>query len=91
LRRFISVSVATGIDSDRCPFAANAQLFPGSLLPPVPAVVAFAFRTPDLTAQRQRLIERKFAVFEDDNRISIPAEEASGVVVAFEGPTSNAK
>ena len=73
------------------PSRQTAQLFPGSLLPPVPAVVAFAFRTPDLTAQRQRLIERKFAVFEDDNRISIPAEEASGVVVAFEGPTSNAK
>ena len=52
----------------------------------MPAVVAVAFRTPDLAAQRQRLIEHKFTIFEDSNRISIPAEEASGVVVAFEGP-----
>jgi glyoxalase-like protein len=77
----------------RLPFASTltlvpsklvAQLFPGSLLPPLPSIVAVTFRTPDLAAQRQRLISRKFTILENGNRISVPAEEASGLVVTFE-------
>jgi hypothetical protein len=63
-----------------------AQLFPGSALPPMPAVVAVTFRTRDLPAQRERLSERKFTVFENGNRISVSAEQASGLLVMFEGP-----
>jgi hypothetical protein len=62
-----------------------AQLFPGSLLPPMPAIVAITFRTPDIAAQRERLTERKFTVIENGSRISVPAEEASGLLVMFEG------
>jgi Glyoxalase-like domain len=68
------------------PSQRTAQLFPGSLLPPMPAIVAVTFRTRDLAAQRERLTERDFTVFENGNRISVPAKEASGLVVTFEGP-----
>jgi hypothetical protein len=61
------------------------RLFPGSLLPPMPSIIAVTFRTPDLAAQRRRLSGRKFTLFENHNRISVPAEEASGLVVTFEG------
>ncbi len=63
-----------------------ARLFPGSLLPPMPSIIAVTFRTPDLAAQRRRLAGRKFTLFESGNRISVPAEEASGLIVTFEGP-----
>lgn len=74
-------STLTIVPSERA-----AQLFPGSLLPPMPAIVAVTFRTRDLAAQRERLTERNFTVFENGNRISVPAEEASGLVLTFEGP-----
>ena len=61
-----------------------AQSFPGSLLPPLPAIVAVAFRTNDLPALRSRLTRNEFTLFEKDHRIGVPAEEASGVVVMFE-------
>jgi Glyoxalase-like domain len=67
------------------PLQPAAQLFPGSLLPPMPAIIAVTFRTRDLATQRERLIERNFTVFENGNRISVPADEASGLVVTFEG------
>ena len=63
-----------------------AELFPGSQLPPMPAIIAVTFRTHDLAAQHRRLADRKFTILESRNRISIPAEEASGLVVTFEGP-----
>ena len=61
------------------------RLFPGSLFPPLPAIVAVAFRTNDLAALRGRLAGQKFTVFEREGRLIVPAEEASGVVVMFEG------
>jgi Glyoxalase-like domain len=68
------------------PSQRTARLFPGSLLPPAPAIVAVTFRTRDLAAQHKRLTDRKFTVLENHGRISVPAEEASGLVVTFEAP-----
>jgi hypothetical protein len=78
--RLLLGSTLTIVSSQR-----TAQLFPGSLLPPLPAIIAVTFRTRDVAAQRERLTERKFTVFETGNRISVPAEEASGLIVTFEG------
>lgn len=61
-----------------------AQSFPGSLLPPLPAIVAVAFRTNDLASLRARLTRGGFTLLESGHRIGVPAEEASGVVVMFE-------
>ena len=60
------------------------QSFPSSLLPPLPAIVAVAFRTNDLPSLRTRLTRAGFTLFESGHRIGVPAEEASGVVVMFE-------
>ena len=60
------------------------QSFPGSLLPPLPAIVAVAFRTSDLPSLRTLLTRAGFTLFESGHRIGVPAEEASGVVVMFE-------
>jgi catechol 2,3-dioxygenase-like lactoylglutathione lyase family enzyme len=58
--------------------------FPGSLLPPLPAIVAVSFATSDLPALRSRLDHSGFSLFEAGDRVGVPAEEASGVVVMFE-------
>jgi catechol 2,3-dioxygenase-like lactoylglutathione lyase family enzyme len=57
---------------------------PGSLFPPLPAIAGVAFRTPNLAAQRARLTEQGFAFAEARGRLVVPAEQASGVAVAFE-------
>ncbi len=57
---------------------------PASLYPPLPAIAGVAFRCPDLAAQRNRLVEQGFAVTEAQGRLVVPAEQASGVAVAFE-------
>lgn len=58
---------------------------PGSLFPPLPAIAGVAFRCPDLKAQRARLLDHGFAVAEAQRRLVVPAEQACGVAVAFEG------
>ena len=65
--------------------AAHAPRYlPGSLYPPLPAIAGVAFRCPDLAAQRARLNEQGFAFAEAQGRLVVPAEQASGVAVAFE-------
>ncbi len=59
-------------------------LLPGTLFPPIPGIAAVSFRTPDLAAQRQRLIDHGFAFSEALGRLVVPAEQASGVAVMFE-------
>jgi catechol 2,3-dioxygenase-like lactoylglutathione lyase family enzyme len=57
---------------------------PGTLFPPIPGIAAVSFRTPDLAAQRQRLLDQGFAFSEAIGRLVVPAEQASGVAVMFE-------
>jgi hypothetical protein len=61
-----------------------AAMLPGTLLPPVPGIAAVAFRTPDLSALRDRLVARGFSIGEMNGRLIVPAEEASGVAVIFQ-------
>lgn len=61
-----------------------ATLLPGSLLPPIPGIAAVSFRTPDLTAQRQRLLDQGFAFSEATGRLVVPAEQAGGIAIIFE-------
>lgn len=79
--RFPLVSTLTIV-----PLRDAAALIPGTLYPPVPGIAAVAFRTRDLDALRCRLAERGFTVNEVGKRLLVPAEEASGVAVIFEGP-----
>jgi catechol 2,3-dioxygenase-like lactoylglutathione lyase family enzyme len=62
-----------------------ATLLPGTLYPPIPGIAAVAFRTADLDAQRRRLADHGFTVNDAGARIVVPAEEASGVAIIFEG------
>jgi catechol 2,3-dioxygenase-like lactoylglutathione lyase family enzyme len=59
-------------------------LLPGTLFPPIPGIAAVGFRTPDLAAQRARLLDHGFAFSEAIGRLVVPAEQASGVAVMFE-------
>lgn len=59
-------------------------LLPGTLYPPIPGIAAVSFHTPDLAAQRTRLLDHGFAVSEAIGRLVVPAEQASGVAVMFE-------
>ena len=61
-------------------------LMPGTLYPPVPGIAAVAFRTRRLDALRRRLSDGGFTVNEVGDRLLVPAEEASGIAVIFEGP-----
>jgi hypothetical protein len=61
-------------------------LVPGTLFPPIPGIAAVAFRTHDQAALRCRLHDNGFTVNEAGGRLIVPAEEASGVAVIFEGP-----
>jgi hypothetical protein len=63
-----------------------AALMPGTLYPPLPGIAAVAFHTRDLESQRRRLAGAGFTVNEVGKRLLVPAEEASGVAVIFEGP-----
>lgn len=60
------------------------EWLPGTLLPPVPAVAAVAFRTRDLAAQKARLAASGMTVRAVHERLLVPAEEACGVAVLFE-------
>jgi catechol 2,3-dioxygenase-like lactoylglutathione lyase family enzyme len=60
-------------------------LIPGTLYPPIPGIAAVAFRTRDQAALRRRLRDNGFAVNEVGGRLLVPAEEASGVAIIFEG------
>lgn len=62
-----------------------AAMLPGTLLPPIPGVAAVSFRTRELAATRERLKAGGFTVVEIAERILVPAEEASGVTVLFQG------
>jgi len=65
--------------------AAHApDYLPGSLYPPLPAIAGVAFRCPDLKAQFARLTDHGFAVAQARGRLVVPAEQASGIAVAFE-------
>jgi hypothetical protein len=79
--RFPLVSTLTLVPQRHAP-----ALVPGTLFPPIPGIAAVAFRTHDLTALRRRLAEHGFTVNDVGNRLIVPAEEASGVAVIFEGP-----
>jgi hypothetical protein len=61
-----------------------AEILPGTLLPPLPAIAGVAFRCPNLADQRKRLTENGIYFAETQGRLVVPAEEASGVVVLFE-------
>lgn len=61
-----------------------AALLAGTLFPPIPGIAAVSFRTPDLAAQRKRLVDHGFAFSEAIGRLVVPAEQASGVAVMFE-------
>ena len=60
-----------------------AQLVPASLMPPLPAIIAVAFRAPDLNSVGDRLVANGFTITDVDDRLVVPAEEASGVAVMF--------
>jgi hypothetical protein len=60
-----------------------AQLIPASLFAPLPAIVAVAFKAPTLASVGQRLMQNGFTVTNVDNRLVVPAEQASGVAVIF--------
>jgi catechol 2,3-dioxygenase-like lactoylglutathione lyase family enzyme len=60
-------------------------LVPGTLFPPIPGIAAVAFRTRDLAAQRRRLLDHGFTANEAGQRLVVPAEEASGLAIIFEG------
>ena len=62
-----------------------AALVPGTLYPPIPGIAAVAFRTHDVGALGRRLFENGFTVNEVGSRLLVPAEEASGVAIVFEG------
>lgn len=79
--RFPLVSTLTIVQQRHAP-----ALLPGTLYPPLPGIAAVAFRTRGLEALRRRLADRGFTVNEIGNRVLVPAEEASGVAVIFEGP-----
>ncbi len=57
---------------------------PGSLFPPLPGIAAVSFRCADLQAQRERLHEHGFDVAAAHGRLIVPAEQASGLAIAFE-------
>jgi catechol 2,3-dioxygenase-like lactoylglutathione lyase family enzyme len=59
-------------------------LLPGTLFPPIPGIAAVSFRTPDLAAQRMRLLDHGFAFSEAIGRLVVPAEQAGGVAIIFE-------
>lgn len=60
------------------------QRLPGTLFPPLPGIAAIGFRCPDLAAQAQRLRAHRIPFAEVDQRLVVPAEEASGIAVVFE-------
>lgn len=59
-------------------------LLPGTMFPPIPGIAGVGFRTPDLAAQRKRLVAHGFAFSEAIGCLVVPAEQASGVAVMFE-------
>jgi catechol 2,3-dioxygenase-like lactoylglutathione lyase family enzyme len=61
-----------------------AAVLPGTTFPPLPAIAAVAFRTPDLAGQRARLAAAGIAFRETGARLLVPAGEACGVAVMFE-------
>lgn len=65
------------------PARALARL-PGTLYPPIPGIAAIGFACPDRARQAQRLREHRIAFVEIDQRLVVPAEEASGIAVIFE-------
>lgn len=78
--RFPLVSTLTLVDLRHAP-----SVIPGTLYPPIPGIAAVAFRTLDLAGLRRRLLDRGFTVGESGGRLIVPAEEASGVAIIFEG------
>jgi len=62
-----------------------AAMLPGTLLPPMPGIAAVVFRTRSMAGFKDRLAGNGFSVSEAQGRLLIPAEEASGVAVLFEG------
>jgi catechol 2,3-dioxygenase-like lactoylglutathione lyase family enzyme len=64
--------------------ARNASEFlPGTLLPPIPAIAAVAFRTSSLAVLRERLSVHGLTIIELGKRIMVPAEEVFGVAMLF--------
>lgn len=62
-----------------------AAMLPGTLLPPIPGIAAVVFRTRSMAGLKDRLAGKGFSVSEVRDRLLVPAEEASGVAVLFEG------
>lgn len=62
-----------------------AAMLPGTLLPPIPGIAAVVFRTRMMAGLKDKLAGCGFSVSEAQDRLLIPAEEASGVAVMFEG------
>jgi catechol 2,3-dioxygenase-like lactoylglutathione lyase family enzyme len=58
---------------------------PSSLLPPYPSVAGVAFRAKALQGIRRRLVDQGFAFSEANGRLIVPAEQASGLAIVFEG------
>jgi hypothetical protein len=61
-----------------------AEWLSGTLLAPLPAIAAVAFRAPDLAAQRARLAAAGIPAREVRGGLLVLAEEACGVAVLFE-------
>lgn len=64
--------------------ATALKRLPGSLFPPIPGIAAIGFQCPKLADQAMRLRARQIPFIEVDNRLVVPAEEASGIAVVFE-------
>jgi hypothetical protein len=64
--------------------AAALELLPETLHPPLPGIVAVAFRCPDLGALRERLRQSAIYACSAGPRLVVPAEHASGVALVFE-------
>ena len=63
---------------------AALKRLPGTLYPPLPGIAAVGFACPDLPAQARRLRTQGIAFAQLDQRLVVPAEEASGIAVVFE-------
>ena len=62
-----------------------SAMLPGTLLPPIPGIAAVVFKSASMAGLKERLAGKGFTVGEVQDRLLIPAEEASGVAVLFEG------
>ncbi|MBT3534777.1 MAG: VOC family protein [Rhodospirillaceae bacterium] len=61
------------------------HVLPGTLLSGIPSICGVTFKTSDLAALRERLTGQGFQIIVEPGRIVVPAEQASGIALVFEG------